>query len=177
MSYTARPAQLADRTAMRSLLITPVNGTSPYDEIMQDWGPEASSLTVADFRTMLENGMRVLVSEDDATKAMAGWNCFLPGNRLPQLGIAYSGPAWESFYTVTDKSLVALERLRVFWSMLKFGAAHVDPSVYIYGSVIPTRRLDQALSGVFQSVPDNRGGVACVTYYAPEADILAARAP
>lgn len=172
MNLTVRRLQAGDRAMMRSLLTTEVGGTSPYDEIVADWG-RAPSLTAQELAAYAQAEDVVVAGGFDASGVLRGFNVFrrdlalaaIIGGRVPD--------AWESTYTVTDKRLGAADRLSVFGWMLLWGARRVDPNTYIYGWVVAGRRLDGFLSRYFQSRPAEHLGVACTLYYGPASDVLA----
>lgn len=172
MAITVRRAVLADRTKMRALLVTKVGGVSPYEEMVADFG-EAALYSAADLLALVQSGdMQVAVAYDGTT--LRGFNLFVHAtDGLGALGVPDVLDAWQSTYTVTDKTLTVAERVAVAGAMYRSACAAVAPDVYIYGLVKTPGRLDTLLSDRgFASVPADINGVACNCYYGTAGDGL-----
>ena len=170
MALTFRRAVLADRTWMRSMLVTKVAGVSPLDELVADWGASVESMTAADLLTGIQSGQYQVAVALDAG-AGRGWNVFWHHDDLTRLGVPDVPDAWQSLYTITDKHLPADDRLAVFAGFMAWGANLVAPTTYVYGQVVAGRRLDTYLSTRFASVPSTVNGVAVNVYYATAGDV------
>ena len=174
VSVTVRRAQLADRSAMRSLLTTAVGGTSPLDELTADYGA-AMNFSLADLQTMIQNGQAAVLIAIDAGSVMRGWVFFLLCDGLTPFGVPAT-VAWQCLYTVTDKSLVAADRLAVAGRMFHTAAANVPnpDTTYIWGDIKTPGNLDTFVSGKLSALPQlfTVGNAQCHRYYGTATQLM-----
>jgi hypothetical protein len=170
---TFRRALLTDRAAMVSLLTTAVGGTSPYQEIVADWGAKAVNWTLAQLLAAIQAGWMQVVVCFDKNGIMRGWNLFQHYDGVDSFNIGATGvDVWQDLYGITDKSLVLADRLTVVKAMIKAAAGQIAGTTYIFGDVRTPGNLDTALATILPHVNVTIGGLACHRYYATAATIL-----
>ena len=177
MALIARRALLTDRTAMRNLLTTVVNGQSPLQELRADYGAGALNFTAAQLQQCIQSGaFEVLVCHDGAP--MRGWSIFAHQNGIEHI----AADAWQHAYTVTDKSLTLVNRLNVVREIVRTACGVVDPSVHVWADVKTPGNLDTFLQGLNPNFPAFTGfpffpvtsyGVSCNRFYESAANIVA----
>ena len=153
---------------MRSLLTTAVGGTSPLQELQADYGTVAN-FTAADLLALIQNGQMVVLVAFDSGNVLRGWVFFLQMDGLSAFGVP-ADVAWQCVYTVTDKSLVAADRLSVAGQMFHTAAANVptDPdTTYIWGDIKTPGNLDSFVATKLSALPQTFtvGSAQCHRYY------------
>lgn len=175
---TFRRLTAADAPAARALLVTPVAGQSPFQELVADFG-SMWDMQAADIVRLAASGDAIVIGAFDG--GLDGFDVLLRSDGLTLFGVPGVTSAWESLVTVTDKSLTAAQRLLLFRGLLRFAAGlPADPQgTFVWGDVKVGGRLDTALAGIFPAItqaldgsPLMKGTAAVHRYYASAADVL-----
>jgi len=155
---------------MHELLVMPVNGVSPQDELDADYAGNVVALTVSDIEARISNrNCRVYVVYVEGRQV--GWGILKHINRLDEIRVVVAD-AWQYTSIITDKTLPPMDRLAVVNTLLLLAARDLDAATYIWGDIKASGNLTNYFMGIRPGVPIEQFGVNCIRYYQAAGEIV-----